>query len=147
VHNSKGYLKLHCSLTTQGKNCEYHPAHSFLFIIILGGYMLLFLQSNMRSINCVWQVVSTSVTWQLQNLCTLNFQFIKNNLDWCQSPYIKNNYKIGLWGNFGKIHGLLSCEVCFFVYCVINRIVDRGSRRHLCIRARLRLWLQRKREK
>jgi len=25
-----------------------------------------------------------------------------------------NNYKIGLLGNFGRIDGLLSCEVWFF---------------------------------
>jgi len=34
------YLKVtkpHCSLTTQSKNCEYHPAHPLLFIIISGG--------------------------------------------------------------------------------------------------------------
>ena len=36
VHKRKGHLKLLCSLTTQGENCECHPAHSFLFINILG---------------------------------------------------------------------------------------------------------------
>jgi len=37
---------LHCGLTRQGKICEYHPAHSFLFIIIIfDGYMLLLHQS------------------------------------------------------------------------------------------------------
>jgi len=30
-----------CGLTWQGKACECHPAHWFLLIIILGGYMLL----------------------------------------------------------------------------------------------------------
>jgi len=38
IHKRKGHLKLLCSLTRQGKNC--HPAHSFLFINIMGGYML-----------------------------------------------------------------------------------------------------------
>ena len=33
-----------------GKNCECHPAHWFLFINILGRYMLLFHQSTMRII-------------------------------------------------------------------------------------------------
>jgi len=41
---------MHCSLTKQGKNCECHRAHSFLFIMVLGGYALLFHQSIMRII-------------------------------------------------------------------------------------------------
>ena len=36
-----------------GKNCECHPAYSFLFINILGGYMLLFHQSTMPIVYCV----------------------------------------------------------------------------------------------
>jgi len=46
VHKRKGHLKLSCSLSRQGKNCEFHPAYSFQFINILGGYMLLFLSIN-----------------------------------------------------------------------------------------------------
>jgi len=42
----------------QGKNCECHPAHSFL-LIILGGYTLLFDQSTMRIIYRAWYVFST----------------------------------------------------------------------------------------
>jgi len=49
--------KLQCGLTKQGKNCECHPAHSFL-LIILGGYILVFHQSTMRIIYCVWYVFS-----------------------------------------------------------------------------------------
>jgi len=48
-----------------------------------------------------------------------------------------NNYKIGVWGNFGQMHGLLFCEVCF----VIKRIADHAPRRYFSSRARLRLWL------
>jgi len=55
VHKREGYLKVKlCSLTRQGKNCECHPACSFLFINKFGGYMLLFHQSTMRIIYCVW---------------------------------------------------------------------------------------------
>jgi len=44
-----------------------------------------------------------------------------------------NNYKIGLLGNFGRMHGLLLREVCFVrvlchkadvLYCVIKCIVS-----------------------
>jgi len=38
----KRTLKAALSLTALGKNCECHPAHSFVFINILGGYMFLF---------------------------------------------------------------------------------------------------------
>jgi len=54
VHNCKGHLKLLCSLTKQGKNCECDRARSFLFIDILDSYMLLFHQSTVRIIYCVW---------------------------------------------------------------------------------------------
>jgi len=30
-----------------------------------------------------------------------------------------NNYKIELLGNFGQMHGLLLCEVWFFLYICI----------------------------
>jgi len=50
VHKRKRHLKLLCSSTRQCKNCECHPAHSFLFINILDGYMLLFHPSTMRII-------------------------------------------------------------------------------------------------
>jgi len=46
VHIREGHLKLHCRLTTEGKNCEYHPAHSLLFIIILGGYIFYFISQT-----------------------------------------------------------------------------------------------------
>jgi len=39
------------------------------------------------------------------------------------------------------MHGLLSSEDCFFVYCVIQNTVDRAPRRYLYTRMRLRLWL------
>jgi len=52
-----------------------------------------------------------------------------------------NKYKIGVWGNFGQMHGLFFCEVSFFVYFVIKRIADHALRRYLSARARLRLWL------
>ena len=66
---------------------------------------------------------------------------MKNSLHWYPSPCIKNNSKIGLLGNFGRMYGLLSGEVCFFVYCVIQNTVDRAPRRYLYTRLRLRLWL------
>jgi len=49
--------------------------------------------------------------------------------------------KLGLLGKFGRMHGLLSCEICFFVYCVIMRVADHVSRRYLYARTRLPLWL------
>jgi len=36
-----------------------------------------------------------------------------------QDHVLKNIYKIGFWGNFGRMLGLLSCEVCF--YCVASQ--------------------------
>jgi len=54
-------------------------------------------------------------------------------------------YKLELLGNFGWMHGLLSCEACFFVYCVLKQIVDHSPRRYLYARTRLRLWLPRAR--
>jgi len=48
VHKRKRHLKLLYSLTSQGKKCECHPAHSFLFVNILDGFMLSFHQSTMR---------------------------------------------------------------------------------------------------
>jgi len=44
---------------------------------------------------------------------------MKNNLHWYPSPCIKNDYKIGLLGNFGRMYGLLASEACFF--CVLRR--------------------------
>jgi len=38
-----------------------------------------------------------------------------------------NNYKIGLLGNFGRMHGLLSCEVCFFRVSVLRCAADSWS--------------------
>jgi len=53
-HKCKGHFKLLCSLTRQGKSCECHPAHSFLFINVLGGgYFLLFHQSTMHIIRYI----------------------------------------------------------------------------------------------
>jgi len=37
-------------------------------------------------------------------------------------------YKLGILVNFGQMHGLLSCEVFFFLYCVIKRIADHAPR-------------------
>jgi len=34
IHKRKGDLKLPCSLSRQGKNCECYPAYSFQFINI-----------------------------------------------------------------------------------------------------------------
>jgi len=28
----------------------------------------------------------------------------------------KSNFKVELMGNFGRMHGLLSCDVCFFSF-------------------------------
>ena len=39
---------------------------------------------------------------------------MKNNLHWYPSPRIKNEYEIGLLGNFGRMYGLLSGEACFY---------------------------------
>jgi len=39
---------------------------------------------------------------------------MKNSLHWYPSPRIKNDYKIGLLGNFGGMYGLLTSEACFF---------------------------------
>ena len=98
--------KLQCGLTRQGKNCECHPAQSFL-LIILGGYMLLFHQSTMRIIYCVWYVFSTFC----DVIVVKYFQFMKNSLYWYPSPL--SHYKIGSLGNFGRMYGLLTGEVCF----------------------------------
>jgi len=56
---------------------------------------------------------------------------------------MKNDYKIGLLGNFGLMYcsGLLRVKSAFFVYCVIQRIVDLAPRRYVYITMRLGLWL------
>jgi len=57
----------------------------------------------------------------------------KNSLHWYPSPCIKNDYKIGLWGNFGR-GGCMVCSLVkrgFFVYCVIQSTVDRAPRPYL----------------
>ena len=68
---------------------------------------------------------------------------MKNSLHCYPSPCIKNDYKIGLLGNFGRMCGLLTTVVkrVFFVYCVIHSAVDRAPRPYLYTRMRLRLWL------
>jgi len=66
---------------------------------------------------------------------------MKNSLHWYPSPCIKNVYKIGFLGNFGWMYGLLTGKACFFVYCGMQRTVDRAPRPHLKKRMRLRLWL------
>jgi len=38
-HERKGHSRLPCSLNRQGKYCECYPAHSFQFIIIMGGFI------------------------------------------------------------------------------------------------------------
>jgi len=64
IHKREGHLKLLCSLTRQGKNCECHPAHSFLFINILGGYMLLFSSINQPYASYIFCLINyyTTVT-------------------------------------------------------------------------------------
>jgi len=72
VDKRKEHLMLLCSLTTQGKNCECHPAHSFLFISILGGYMLLFSSAtHAHCILCLIDYYNCDVV--VENLCTLHF--------------------------------------------------------------------------
>ena len=39
---------------------------------------------------------------------------MKNSLHWSPSPCTKNDYKIGLLGNFGRMYRLLTSEACFF---------------------------------
>ena len=41
------------------------------------------------------------------------FEFMKNSSHWYPSPCLKNDYKIGLLGNFGRIYGLLTSEAFF----------------------------------
>jgi len=64
IHERKGHLKLPCSLTTQGKNYECHPAHSFQFIILLGGYKIV---STINHAHYILRLisVSTPVMWYL----------------------------------------------------------------------------------
>jgi len=46
---------------------------------------------------------------------------------------IMNDYKIGVWGNFGLMHGLLFCEVCFFVVIkLIMRLDVTFQQEHVC---------------
>jgi len=68
IHKREGHLKLLCSLTRQGKNCECHPAHSFLFINILGGYMLLFSSVNQPYASYIFCLINyyTTVTLYLK---------------------------------------------------------------------------------
>jgi len=66
---------------------------------------------------------------------------VKNSLHWYPSPCIKDDYKSGLLGNFGRMYGLLTNEACFFMYCVMQSTVDRAPRPYLCTKMRLRLWL------
>jgi len=39
---------------------------------------------------------------------------MKNSLLWYPNPSIKNDYKIGLLGNFGRMYSLLTSEACVF---------------------------------
>jgi len=71
---------------------------------------------------------------------------MKNSLHWHPSPCLKNDYKIGLLGNFGRMYGLLANEACFFVYCVIQSTADSAPRPYLSIRMRLPLWLPKARK-
>jgi len=59
----------------------------------------------MRIIYCVWYGFFST----LRDVIVVKyFQFMKNNLHWYPSPCIKDDYKIGFWGNFGRMHGLLT---------------------------------------
>jgi len=96
--------------------------------------MLLFDQSTMRVIYCVWYDFSTFC----DVIVVKYFYFMKNSLHWYPSPCIKNDYKIGLLGNFRRMYDL--------VYCVIQGIDDRAPRPYLYTRMRLRLWLSKVRK-
>ena len=78
-----------------------------------------------------------SVTWLLRNI----FNSWKTVCTGIQVHALRMSIKLGFWGTLGE------CMVCslvkpvFFVYCGMQRTVDRAPRPHLKKRMRLRLWL------
>jgi len=85
----------------EGRNSECHPAYSFLFIIILGGYMLLFPQSTTRIILRLTSVSKYVMWYSCKSFvhCIL----IYRELLALHVHALKNNYKIGLWGTLGTM--------------------------------------------
>jgi len=71
--------------------------------------MLVLDQSTTRIMYCVRYVFSAFC----DVIVAKCFQFMQNSLHWYPSPCIKNDYKIGILGNFGRMHGLLTSEACF----------------------------------
>ena len=87
---------LDCTLPRQGKNCECHPAHSLLFII-LGGLCFYFIINHARYILRLVRFFYICDVIAVKYL-KLHFQFVKNSLHWHPCPRIKNNFENALWG-------------------------------------------------
>jgi len=101
-------------------------------------YMLLFHQSTMR---VILRSVSKSVTWYCCKIIVHCSTFLIHREQFTfQGHALRITIKLGFWGTLGRCMGC-SREVCFFLYCVIKRILDRAPKRFLCTRPRLRVWL------
>ena len=116
---------------------------------MLGGYTLLFHQSIIRIIYAFGKLFVGYIFWR--GSCKLFVLYIsnsfQNSLYWYPSTCIKNNNKIGLLGNFGRMYlGCSPMKSVFAVHCVIKRILDRAPWRYPNKRTRLRLWLPKARK-
>jgi len=100
-------LKLLLSLNGQGKNCVCHPAHSFLFINI---YFISQPRTLYSAFDKCFYICDVVVVKSLY----ITFLIHKKNSLRSNSMHVTNNYKIGLWGIFGRMRALLSCDVWFF---------------------------------